>query len=120
MSVAKQYYDNLKDITSISIPKINSDGKHSFQSCCIYVENRDDLMKGLAEKGIQTQIGTYALHMLKAFKENPDCQIARDMTGSKYAFEHCLTLPMYHDMTREEQDYVIDELGNYVRNLRDI
>jgi len=118
--LAKRYYDSLKDITSISIPTINSDGKHSFQSCCVYVENRDDIMKVLAEKGIQTQIGTYALHMHKAFKENPDCRITGDMPGSKYAFEHCLTLPMYHDMTREEQDYVIDELGNYVRNLRNI
>ena len=70
-------------------------------------------MEHLQEKGIQTQIGTFALHMHPAFKDNPDCRIHGDMSGSRYAFDHCLTLPLYHEMTEEEQEYVIEQLIAY-------
>ena len=32
------------------------------------------------------------------------------MSGSSFAFDHCLTLPMYHEMTEEEQDFVVATL----------
>jgi dTDP-4-amino-4,6-dideoxygalactose transaminase len=35
------------------------------------------------------------------------------MASSRYAFEHCLTLPLYHDMTIEEQEYVVQELTRF-------
>lgn len=108
--LASRYCDLLINTPSIGIPMITSNSKHSFQSCCIFIKNRDETISDLAEKGIQAQIGTYSLHMHKAFFNNPECSIAGDLEGSKYAFNHCLTLPMYHDMTQEEQDSVIKEL----------
>jgi len=64
----------------------------------------------MKEKGVETQIGTYSLHMHNAYRNNPNCRIEGDMSGSIYAFNHCLTLPLYHDMTEEDQDYVIKNL----------
>ncbi len=32
------------------------------------------------------------------------------MAGTKYAFEHCLTLPMFFEMTDQEQDFVVETL----------
>lgn len=109
-SIANRYYKFLSELSGINIPETIADGKHSFQSCCIFVNNRDSIMKGLGKKGIASQIGTYALHMHKAFRNNKNCEITGKMEGSKYAFEHCLTLPMYHEMTMKEQDIVIKEL----------
>jgi dTDP-4-amino-4,6-dideoxygalactose transaminase len=60
--------------------------------------------------GIEVQIGTYALHMHKAFNQNKNCHIIGDMQESRYAFDHCLTLPLYHDMTEAEQEYVVTQL----------
>lgn len=108
--IAEKYYDKLQNITGIEVPKTTPKGTHSHQSCCILVQNRDQIMQRMKEKDIQTQIGTYSLHMHKAFNDNPACRIQGSMEGSKYAFDHCLTLPMYHEMTKEEQEYVIDEL----------
>ncbi|SLM30719.1 Beta-eliminating lyase family protein [Desulfamplus magnetovallimortis] len=108
--LAAQYYDVFKKVDTIGIPKTLTNGRHSFQSCCIFVQNRNQIILKLAEKGIETQIGTYALHMHKAFYDNPRCRIVGDMDGSKYAYEHCLTLPMYHDMTENEQAEVIKEI----------
>jgi perosamine synthetase len=108
--LARKYYEMLGDKPEISFPKITEKGTHSWQSCNIFINNRNETIEKLKEKNIETQIGTYALHMHKAFNQNLNCSIIGDMLGSKHAFNHCLTLPMYHAMTEEEQDYVVYEL----------
>lgn len=106
----RHYRERLHDVQGVSFPKVTSKGIHSWQSFCVFVENRDEVIQKLSEKGIETQIGTFALHMHRAFNENPNCQIMGGMSGSRYAFEHCLTLPLYNELTAEMQDYVIHEL----------
>ncbi len=108
--IAERYYKYLADKPGISFPKTIDKGRHSWQSCNIFIKNRNQIIEKLKEKSIETQIGTYSLHMHKAFNENPNCKIMGDMIGSRYAFEHCLTLPMYHEMTEEEQGFVIVQL----------
>jgi len=61
------------------------------------VPDRDQIIEKLKDKNIETQIGTYSLHMHKAFSENSNCTINGEMPGSRYAFEHCLTLPLYQE-----------------------
>jgi dTDP-4-amino-4,6-dideoxygalactose transaminase len=109
-AICERYFRELSHIPGLSIPSTTPGGVHSYQSCCILVQNRDQIMQKMKDKQIQTQIGTYSLHMHKAFNDNQACRIKGDMQGSKYAFDHCLTLPMYHEMTEEELGYVIDEL----------
>ncbi|MBI9087689.1 MAG: DegT/DnrJ/EryC1/StrS aminotransferase family protein [Desulfobacterium sp.] len=114
--LAAQYYDAFKSSDTISIPQTVTNGRHSFQSCCIFVNKRDLIISTLAEKGIETQIGTYALHMHKAFNDNPQCRIQGNMSASAYAYKHCLTLPMYHDMTEDQQAFVIREIKKLCAN----
>lgn len=109
--LSENYLSLLESITGVIIPQTTTHGKHSWQSFCIYVENRETIMNEMRDIGIEVQIGTYSLHMHPAFMESPICRIAGTMAGSKYAFNHCLTLPMYHDMTLSEQQYVIKELS---------
>jgi dTDP-4-amino-4,6-dideoxygalactose transaminase len=79
--------------------------------------NRNQIIRKLKEKKIETQIGTYALHMHKAFSDNSNCRVIGDMSGSRYAFEHCLTLPLYHDMKYEEQEFVVEQLLSIITQL---
>ena len=116
--ISENYYKLLANTPLISFPKTTIKGKHSWQSCCIFVENRDQIMKKLKEKNIESQIGTYSLHMHNAFRENSKCRIMGDMKGSRYAFEHCLTLPLYYEMTDEEQRYVVQQLLMALENCR--
>jgi dTDP-4-amino-4,6-dideoxygalactose transaminase len=104
--LSARYLDLLKDIPGIRFLKTTPKGKHSWQSFVVHVENRDGIIAALKGKGIESQIGSYSLHMHKAFKENPQCRIVGDMRGSAYAFEHCLCLPLFHEMTADTQDYV--------------
>ena len=108
--LADRYQELLANCSGISFPKITTKGVHSWQSCCIFVPDRDQIIEKLKDKNIETQIGTYSLHMHKAFSDNSKCTIYGEMPGSRYAFDHCLTLPLYHDMKDEEQQYVVAEL----------
>lgn len=108
--LSEAYYRLLSSTPKISFPKTTLGGTHSWQSCCIFVRNRNQIIKKLSEKGIEVQIGTYALHMHEAFSENPKCRIMGDMRRSSYAFDHCLTLPLYHEMTEDEQKFVVQGL----------
>ena len=110
IQMAHRYQDLLAKQPGISFPKITQNGRHSWQSYCIFVQDRDHIIERLKEDNIETQIGTYALHMHKAFNTNSNCKIVGDMPGSRYAFEHCLTLPLYHDLTDAEQKHVASEV----------
>lgn len=110
LELVQNYIDLLKGQENIIIPKITEQGKHSCQSFCIYVNNRDAVMGKMREIGIEVQIGTYSLHMHPAFAPSEFCRINGKMSGSKYAFDRCLTLPLYHELTKIEQKDVVKQL----------
>jgi len=109
INLSNHYISLLKDNSKLSIPSTTADGIHSRQSFCIYVENRDEIMKKMRAQGIEVQIGTYALHMHPAYNSKA-CIHSSDMSGSSYAYKHCLTLPLYHDLSREQQEIVVKTL----------
>lgn len=113
-SLAHNYMALLDGCTDVVIPSATPDGEHSFQSFCIYVPNRDEILQGMREQGIEVQIGTYALHLHPAFAPSAFCRIEGDMTGSQYAFDHCLTLPLYHELTESDQEIVVDSLKKFL------
>lgn len=108
--LADRYYELLANRPSVSFPKITPKGIHSWQSFCIFTPNRDQVIEKLEIKNIETQIGTYALHMHHAYRRNANCHIIGALSGSRYAFEYCLTLPLYQGMTTDQQEYVVSEL----------
>lgn len=108
--LSNNYISLFEMCENISIPETTPYGRHSYQSFCIYIDQRDNVMKKMRELGIEVQIGTYALHMHPAFMTSSICKINVDLVGSKYAFEHCLTLPLYHELTKIDQEYIIKEL----------
>jgi perosamine synthetase len=116
--ISENYYRLLANIPLVTFPKTTTKGEHSWQSCCIFVKNRDQIIKNLKVKNIESQIGTYSLHMHKTFSENPRCRIMGGMQESRYAFDHCLTLPLYHEMTNEEQKYVVQQLMMIIDNCQ--
>jgi dTDP-4-amino-4,6-dideoxygalactose transaminase len=108
--LVKNYVNLLKDNGGVGFQQVSQFGTHSYQSFCIFIKDRDTVLHNMREQGIEVQIGTFSLHMHKAFKENSNCQINGDMKGSTYAFEHCLALPLYHDMSNDEQEYVVEKI----------
>jgi perosamine synthetase len=108
--LSNNYIQLLDNHPKIKFQKLNPLGVHSYQSFCVFISDRDNIINTMREQGIEVQIGTYALHMHKAYNKNVNCTINGKMEGSKYAFEHCLALPLYHDLSTDEQEYIVEKL----------
>jgi perosamine synthetase len=105
------HYDRLlTNKEGISLPEIHYKGIHSYQSYCIFTPNRDKIMNTLRPQGIEVQIGTYSLHKHAAFQQKEHFTIIGEMKGSSQAFETCLALPLFNDLTAEEVEYVVGKV----------
>jgi dTDP-4-amino-4,6-dideoxygalactose transaminase len=110
LALAERYLTLLGGHPKIGLPQTTPQGKHSRQSFCIYVDGRDEVMRELRQIGIEVQIGTHALHLHPPFAPSKHCRLTGTMEHSRYAFDHCLVLPLYHDLTAEDQETVVREL----------
>jgi len=111
IALAARYTERLVALEGILLPQTHPEGRHSYQSYCVLVKDRDRILRQMRAEGIEVQIGTYAIHRHKAFAEGPQIRHHGTLAGSRYAFDHCLTLPLYHEMTQGDQDVVMDRLA---------
>lgn len=113
--LACNYAGLLEKYDSVQLPGIVEGGLHSYQSYCVFVENRDEIMQKMREENIEVQIGTYSLHMHKAFNSGGKVRLHGSFEGSIRAFKECLTLPLYHELTIEQQEYIVNKLSKYLK-----
>jgi perosamine synthetase len=123
---AKRYDTELKDIEWLQTPYVPEGYKHSYQSYVTLVRNpkskeltldaiqelnqfRNKTMAELEEKGIATRQGTHAVHTLSYYKRKYNIKDG-DYLNSLAADKLSMTLPLYPQMTDEEQEYVIKQI----------
>ena len=119
--LAKRYDEAFKGIPWLRTPAHIDDQQHGYQSYpCFFaplpatVENtphinqqRNKWMDQLQKQGISTRPATHAVHMLSYYKEKYQLS-ATDFPNAYMANDCSISLPLFHGMTLEEQDYVID------------
>ncbi|MDA3791297.1 MAG: DegT/DnrJ/EryC1/StrS family aminotransferase [Desulfobacula sp.] len=115
--VSIRYLEMLPGDLNVQIPETTRSGIHSYQTFCICIENRDKVMMAMRERGIEVQIGTFSLHMHPAFKKSKKCGWHGNLGGSRFAFKHCLALPLYSGMSQQTQEQVVTELGKRLRGM---
>jgi dTDP-4-amino-4,6-dideoxygalactose transaminase len=109
--LAAAYTERLKDHPAVTLPHVTEHGRHSWQSFPILIDHRNEVLEKMRAAGIETQIGTHALHCYPAFQNDDRVRLTGDLANSRYAFEHCLVLPMYFEMTMDVLDHVVNELS---------
>lgn len=108
--LAQYWNSKLQDMDFINAPYVSKDVKHIYQSYVTLLKknvNRDKLIKSLLEKGIQTQIGTYASHIQPVYHSKDRCPNSLDV------FNRALALPMYYGLTEHNIDIVANNLKKY-------
>ena len=130
--LAKRYDIAFADLDFIRTPKKDKGYLHSFQSYpCLFepevIENalkedqpnelinlnikRNKWMDYLLQKGISTRPATHAVHMLSYYQKKYNLK-ADDFPNSKVANNCSVSIPLFHGMLKEEQDYVIQVVKN--------
>ncbi len=118
LALAAEYDRLLGDVSSVALPTATAGGVHSRQTYCVFVDRRDEVMATLRAMGIEVQIGSYALHRHPAFAPSAHVRRCGPFPGSVCAFERCLALPLYHEMTASDQAAVVRELSAVVDAVR--
>jgi perosamine synthetase len=112
------YNELLSDIDGITCPWSRENDVHTYQSYVVKIEDtfgisRDETMSRLRRLGIETQIGTYALHLEPSFcdyYEPNSCPCSED------AAVRTLSLPISSIMTPAQAEYVANSLRKVRRN----
>lgn len=104
------YMELLEDLEAVALPATTPFGKHSYQSFCVFVAHRDTIIERMRSKGIEVQIGSYFLPEQPAFRNLKNGRFPDHMEGSRRADAQCLALPLYHHMTKTDQEKVISVL----------
>lgn len=101
----------------LKIPYYDEEAYHTFQTYAIYIMKegiRDKIIQKLKIKGIETQIGTYALHLQPYYFGSTTKKVGK-LENSTKLYRNLLALPMSYTMTQENQNTVIDELEKILR-----
>jgi dTDP-4-amino-4,6-dideoxygalactose transaminase len=118
IELAENYDKLLAAVESIRPPEKTKGTKHVYQTYAAYVEKagaRDKIISSLQQKNIETQIGTYALHLEPSYKKTKK---TGDLNRSQKLYRNLLALPMCHSMSMKDQERVVSEIENCLKNLR--
>lgn len=116
---AMRYGELLTSISGVRPRQPGPDETWSWQSYVVVLDreiDRDVVISRLRHAGIETTLGTYAMHAQPAFARfgyRPG-----DLPHSYFAQQQSLTLPLLPRMTVDAVARVVDELGAAVRSSR--
>jgi dTDP-4-amino-4,6-dideoxygalactose transaminase len=109
--IAGRYQQGIKN-PKIKMQVQPSGHESVFHLFVITTEKRDELIKFLNEKNIFPGLHyPVPCHLQKAYASLGYKK--GDFPNSEYLAEHCLSLPMYAELSGEDVDYVIDTLNRF-------
>ncbi|MGH7816428.1 MAG: DegT/DnrJ/EryC1/StrS family aminotransferase [Candidatus Binatia bacterium] len=98
----------------LAIPPASADKSHVFNNYVIRAHRRDELKQFLSENGIQSEIYyPLALHLQKCFADlghQPG-----DFPLAELAARQVLALPLYPELTVDQQETVVDKIHAFFR-----
>ena len=105
----KPYCDHIQ-IT----PLCDGSSYHLFVIHFKHLQARDFAYRFLKENGIETQVHYVPLYKFELYKE-----MLGDMhlPGAEAYYEGCLSIPIYPNLTQEDQDYVLEILSQCCQHL---
>ena len=99
----------------IGIPPLSKDKSHVFNNYVIRATRRDELKQFLAEQGIQSAIYyPLPLHLQNCFASlgyKPG-----DFPQAERAASQVLALPLYPELTRQQQELIVDKILAFYRS----
>lgn len=118
---ALAYSRRLSGVDGIKVPSEPNSHVHSYQSYVITLSrstNRDKVIRFMRDAGVETTLGTYAMHLQPVFRRKYRLDDA-EFPNASYAHRQCLTLPLGHSMTDVEIDFVCNKLVDAIKTSRD-
>jgi perosamine synthetase len=100
-----------KEGGAVKTPSPSKDRFHLFQMYTIESDDRDALMKALGDAGIMAKLYFPPVHISHFYRSVLKYSPSLPMT-EKLA-SRCLTLPMYPQLTKDEMDFMAEQIGKF-------
>jgi UDP-4-amino-4,6-dideoxy-N-acetyl-beta-L-altrosamine transaminase len=84
---------------------------HAYHLYVIQVEDRSGMYEHLRNNGIYAQVHYVPVHLMPYYQ--PFGHQKGDMPEAEKYYEKCLSIPMYHSLSDEDQDFVIQTILNF-------
>ena len=113
---AKIYQELLSKTDNIKPAYVGNNTRQTYQSYTCYIEKdgyRDKIRNALADENIQSQIGTYALHLEPAYQ---NMKKVGNLENSTKLFNNALTLPLHKNLSQEDQEKICKIINNVLNN----
>jgi dTDP-4-amino-4,6-dideoxygalactose transaminase len=115
---AKIYFKLLRKISAISLINEEKNVFWNFQSFIVLLDekiDRGEVVKEMRKRGIETILGTYALHAQPLFRKYG--YKAGDLFNSYKAFKQTLTLPLFDKLSEKEIKFIVENLSKVINNF---
>jgi len=112
--LAKRYRELLVSVPRLKLPEDLSWGHSNWQSYCVRLPGRCDqreVMQFMLDQGVATRRGVMCAHREGAYSE---MSCSWSLLESEQAQDYSIILPLYHQMTEQDQDYVVEMLGKAI------
>ena len=130
--LAREYQENLSDVSWLRLPAIPQGHTHAFQTYCtlfkpqetydalekndarsldLLHEQRNKVMDRLHQKGIMTRPGTHALHIQEYYQKKYGYD-KMDFPRAYAADRLTMALPFYPTITPEEKAWLFEQIKN--------
>jgi dTDP-4-amino-4,6-dideoxygalactose transaminase len=106
--IATAYGERLRGL--VDVPAADEGDVHGWQAYVIQVDGAERVIAGFRERGIEAQVGTYALHRLAAYRDQGD------FPGASRVFDRAVALPFHTHLTESDLDRVTEALTSIVSN----
>ena len=119
--LAQRYNEGLASIGGLGLPVEPAWARSNWQSFCVRLpEGRDQraVMQSMLDAGIATRRGVMCMHREHSYPRESwrSASDEDDSLGhSEYAQDHAIVLPLYSQMSEEQQDRVVSELVEALR-----
>ena len=125
-NLAQRYDQAFASLDWLRTPFLHPDFEHGYQSYpCMFMPEetsnssideinakRNAWMDDLQKSGISTRPATHAVHRLSYYKRKYELE-SEDFPNANFADQCSISLPLFHGMKEEEQDYVIEKILAY-------
>ncbi len=103
-------YDEALKSKNITIP--DSFAGNAYHLYVIQVANRLELYNRLKEKNIFAQVHYVPCHLMPYYSQFGYKK--GDFPHAENYYNHCLSIPMYHSLSNDDQDYVISQIKEFI------
>jgi perosamine synthetase len=112
-ALAQRYSESLQGLSWLIPPSEPQGTRHNFQSYMARITkdapvSRDELMQRLLDRGISTRRGIIATHRELPYQNQ---RWDRTLPQTNAVTEECIILPLFHEMTEADQDFVVASIG---------